>query len=259
MSARDTVGLFGIAIDNVTMAQALECLRMLLLDERGHHYVVTPNVHHIVRLRRDARFRQAYAGAALVLADGMPLVWASRSLGRPLKMRVTGADLLPYVCEMAASLDKSVFLLGGGDGVAERAADNLRLAYPRLQVAGTYSPPMGFERDPAEERRIVERINGAHPDVLAIGLGAPKQELWIAAHRDELHFRVALCIGAALDYVAQTLKRAPHWMQSRGLEWLWRLVHEPRRLWKRYLVEDLAFASVVLEEWWRRKSTSEPQ
>lgn len=235
MSARDTIGLFGIAIDNVTMAQALEQLRLVLMDEGGHDYVVTPNVHHIVRLQRDALFRQAYAGASLVLADGMPLVWASRSLGRPLKMRVTGADLLPCVCEMAASLDKSVFLLGAGDGVAARAAD--------------------FERDPAEERRVVERVNGAKADVLAIGLGAPKQELWIAAHRDQLHFRVALCIGAAIDYVAETLKRAPHWMQRNGLEWLWRLAQEPRRLWRRYLVEDLEFASLLVEEWWRKKRT----
>lgn len=255
MNPRDTIGLFGIAIDNVTMAQALECLRMLLMDEGGHYYVVTPNVHHIVRLQRDALFRQAYAGASLVLADGMPLVWASRSLGRPLKMRVTGADLLPCVCEMAASLDKSVFLLGGRDGVAERAAHNLRLAYPGLRIAGTDSPPMGFERDPVEQRRVVERINGAKADVLAVGLGAPKQELWIAAHQRELDFRVALCIGAAIDYVAQTLKRAPHWMQSCGLEWLWRLLQEPRRLWKRYLIDDLAFAPLLVEEWWRKKKT----
>jgi len=255
MSVPERVGLFGISVDNVTMAQALECLRMLLLAEGGHHYVVTPNVDHIVRLRHDARFRQAYAGAALVLADGMPLVWASRSLGRPLKMRVTGADLLPCVCEMAASLDKSVFLLGGGDGVAARAAHNLRLAYPRLRIAGIYSPPVGFERDRAEDRRVVERINGAHPDVLAIALGAPKQELWIAAHREELHFRVALCIGAGIDYAARTLKRAPRWMQSHGLEWLWRLAHEPRRLWKRYLVEDMEFVSLVAKEWWRWKKT----
>jgi N-acetylglucosaminyldiphosphoundecaprenol N-acetyl-beta-D-mannosaminyltransferase len=253
MSARDTIALFGIAIDNLTMGQALECLRILLMDEDGHYYVVTPNVHHIVRLQRDALFRQAYAGASLVLADGMPLVWASRSLGRPLKMRVTGADLLPCVCEMAASLDKSVFLLGARNGVAERAAYNLRRSYPGLQIAGTYSPPVGFEHDPAEEGRVMERINGAKPDVLAIGLGAPKQEVWIAAHRQELHFGVALCVGAAIDYAAQALKRAPHWMQQNGLEWLWRLMQEPRRLWRRYLVDGLAFAPLLVAEWRRKK------
>lgn len=259
MSVPDAIRLFGIAIDNLTMAQALERLRILLTEEGGHHYVVTPNVDHVVRLRRDALFRQAYAGASMVLADGMPLVWASRWLGRPLKMRVTGADLLPCVCELAASMDKSVFLLGGLDGVAERAAHNLRLAYPRLQIAGTYSPPMGFERDPAEERRVVERVNGAKPDVLALAFGAPKQELWIAGHRQDLHFGVALCIGAAIDYAAQAVERAPHWMQQRGLEWLWRLMQEPRRLWKRYLIEDLGFMPLLLEEWWRRKSNSEPR
>jgi N-acetylglucosaminyldiphosphoundecaprenol N-acetyl-beta-D-mannosaminyltransferase len=253
MSDRETVRLFGIAIDNLTMAQALERLRILLLDEGGRHYVVTPNVDHVVRLQRDTIFLQAYAGAALVLADGMPLVWASRSLGRPLKMRVTGADLLPRACQMAASLGKSVFLLGGADGVAERAAHNLRLASPGLRIAGTYSPPMGFERDAAEDRGVVERINRAQPDVLAIGLGAPKQELWIARHRRELIFSVALCIGGAIDLAAGVAARAPVWMQQGGLEWLWRLMQEPRRLWKRYLVDDLGFAPLVLREWQRRR------
>lgn len=245
------VALFGITIDNVTTAEAVEAVRRLLDDGKGRHYVATPNVDHIVRLSRDAAFRQAYAGASLVLADGMPLIWASRPLGRPLKSRVTGADLFPNVCAMAASIGKSVFLLGGRDGVAARAARNLQARHPGLHIAGVYSPPMGFERDPAEHQRIVERINRARPDVLAIGLGAPKQELWIAAHRRELEFGVALCIGAGIDFVAGDLQRAPRWMQHHGLEWLWRLIQEPGRLWKRYLVDDMAFARIVAREWWR--------
>jgi len=243
--------LFGITIDNLTMAQAVEAIRELVNDSKGHHYVATPNTDHIVRLHKDPVFRKAYAGASLVLADGMPLIWASRSLGRPLQMRVTGADLLPAVCEMAAANAKSVFLLGGRAGVAERAALNLQAAYPGLQIAGTYSPPLGFERDPVEQRRIVEQVNRVCPDVLAIGLGAPKQELWIAAHHRELQFGVALCIGAAIDFAAGAVERAPRWMQEGGLEWFWRLAQEPRRLWKRYLVDDMAFARIVAREWWR--------
>jgi len=252
--------LFGTAIDNLTMGQAVERVRELLMNGHGRYYVTTPNVDHIIRLQRDPVFRRAYAGAALVLADGMPVVWASRPLGRPLRARVCGADLLPYVCELAASLERSVFLLGGRVGAAERAAENLRRRYPRLLIAGTCCPPMGFERDPSEERHVVERVNGARPDVLAIGLGSPKQELWIAARQTQLDFGVALCVGAAIDYAAQMVRRAPRWMQQSGFEWLWRLMQEPRRMWKRYLIDDMAFARLVAQEWWRArfKQSREP-
>jgi N-acetylglucosaminyldiphosphoundecaprenol N-acetyl-beta-D-mannosaminyltransferase len=252
------ISLFGITIDNLTMVQAVERIGELLKEGRGQHYVATPNVDHIVRLYKDCAFRQAYASASLVLADGMPVIWASRLLRRPLQMRVTGADLLPAVCEMAASTGRSVFLLGGLAGVAERAAHNLRLRYAGLQIAGTYSPALGFERDAAERARIIERINAVRPDILAIGLGAPKQELWIAGNRSELHFGVALCIGAAIDFAAGELERAPRWMQEQGFEWLWRLSQQPRRLWRRYLVEDMAFARIVAREWWRIRVRGSP-
>jgi N-acetylglucosaminyldiphosphoundecaprenol N-acetyl-beta-D-mannosaminyltransferase len=254
----DRISLFGITIDNVTMAQARERIRRLLEQRNGRHYVVTPNVDHIVRLYKDAAFRRVYAGAALVIPDGMPLIWASRPLGRPLQARVTGADLLPSVCEMAASSGRSLFLLGGREGVAERAARNLQARYPGLRIAGTYSPPMGFERDRAEDQRTVERINRARADILAIGLGSPKQELWIARHQRELQFGVALCIGAAIDFAAGVLKRAPQWMQHHGLEWLWRLMQDPKRLCKRYLVDDMAFAGIVAREWWRLRLLRRP-
>lgn len=246
--------LYGITIDNLTPAEAVEEVRRLLDYGKGQHYVVTPNVDHVVRLEHDPAFRKAYASAALVLPDGMPLVWASRLLGRPLRGRVTGADLLPQVCQMAAASGKSIFLLGGREGVAEGAARNLQARFPGLRIAGFYSPPMGFERDAAENRRIVERVNRARPDILAIGLGAPKQELWISEHRRSLDFGVALCVGAALDFAAGTLARAPRWMREAGLEWLWRLAREPRRLWKRYLVDDVAFGRIVAQQWLKRRS-----
>lgn len=243
--------LFGIGIDNVTTDQAVEALRRLLDSGKGQHYVVTPNVDHVVRLENDAAFRQAYAGATLVLPDGMPLVWASRVLGKPLKERVTGADLLPRACAMGARDGRSIFLLGGREGVAELAARKLAEKYPGLRIAGVYSPPMGFERDPAENRRIAALVNRARPDILVVGLGAPKQELWIAAHRRSLDFGVALCIGAAIDFAAGTLSRAPRVLRRTGFEWAWRLAREPRRLWKRYLVDDMAFGRIVLREWRR--------
>jgi N-acetylglucosaminyldiphosphoundecaprenol N-acetyl-beta-D-mannosaminyltransferase len=251
----DRVTLFGVTIDNVTAAEAVERVRELL-ENGGQHYVTTPNTDHVVRLQNDTALRQAHAEASLVLADGWPVVQACRILGRPLKGRVTGADLLPNVCEMGAKSGRSLYILGGMDGVAERAAHNLRARYPGLRIAGTYSPPFGFERDAEECRRIAERIDRARPDLLAIGLGCPKQELWIAKHRHEMQFGVALCIGAAIDFAAGNLSRAPQWMQHNGLEWLYRLAQEPGRLWKRYLVDDMAFARVVAREWFNRRKSA---
>lgn len=252
----DRVTLFGVTIDNVTAAEAVEAVRRLLADGAGQHYVTTPNTDHVVRLQTDAALREAHAGASLVLADGMPVIWASRMLGRPLKERVTGADLLPSVCEMAAKDGRSLYVLGGIDGVAECAAHNLRVRFPGLRIAGTYSPPFGFERDADECRRIAERIDRARPDILAIGLGCPKQELWIAKHQREMRYGVALCVGAAIDFAAGNVSRAPQWMQHNGLEWLYRLVQEPGRMWKRYLVDDMAFARVVAREWFNRRKSA---
>jgi exopolysaccharide biosynthesis WecB/TagA/CpsF family protein len=254
----DRVALFGITFDNVTAAEAVEAVGRLLEEWKtrgsGQHYVTTPNTDHVVRLYKNPALRQAHAEATICIADGMPVVMASRALGRGLKERVAGADLLPDVCEMAAREGRSLFILGGLDGVAERAAHNLRARYPGLRIAGTYSPPFGFERDPAECRRIVERINRARPDVLAVGLGCPKQELWITQYRGEMQFGVALCIGAAIDFAAGNLARAPKWMQQWGLEWLYRILQEPRRLWKRYLVDDMVFAVIVAREWRKRRN-----
>lgn len=245
------VHLFGIEIDNVTRPEALERLQQYLNNGRGH-YVTTPNVDHVVRLQRDEDFRQAYRSASLVVADGAPVVWASRLLGRPLKERVTGADLIPEVCALAAQEGRSVFFLGGNPGVAQRAGENLQRLFPGLRVAGCYAPPFGFEQDPAQNEEAIRRVEEAHPDILFAALGAPKQEKWVFSHRERLGFRLALCIGSALDYPAGAARRAPSWMREGGLEWLWRIGLEPRRLAKRYLVDDLPFAGLVLKEWWRR-------
>jgi N-acetylglucosaminyldiphosphoundecaprenol N-acetyl-beta-D-mannosaminyltransferase len=244
------VELFGIVIHNVTMDEAVDGIAGWLTGS-GRHYVTTPNVDHVMRLQRDPGFRQIYRNASLVVADGMPLIWASRWLGKPLKERVSGADLLPKVCEATAQLGKTVFLLGGKDGIAERAARNLQARFPSLRIVGSYGPPVGFESNEAENQRIVRAINEAQPDVLFVCLGAPKQEQWVARYLQQLHIKVALCVGAGIDYAAGTLKRAPQWMQRVGLEWAWRLLQEPGRLWRRYLVTDLAFGGVCLSEWWR--------
>lgn len=246
--AQKRVNLFGITFHNVTMAEAVEAIRHFA-DGETKHFVTTPNVDHIVRLRKDREFREAYEKASLVLADGAPVIWASRLLSRPIKERVAGSDLLIPVCQRAAEKGHSVYFLGGQVGVAEKAIVRLKESFPSLQVAGHYAPPFGFENDVNENRKIVHQINQAKPHLLFIALGAPKQEKWVVRHLHELEIKVALCIGAGVDFIAGTAKRAPQWMRNISLEWLWRLLHEPKRLWRRYLIHDAAFPGMFLKEW----------
>ena len=254
MSSRelDTIRLFGadVAVADVPRAAAL--LLDWARDEttRACRYVVTPNINHVVLLSRRPDFAAAYRDAALVLVDGMPLVWAGRLLGRRLPGRVAGSDLAPALFRAAAEGPPlTVFLLGALPGVAERAAEKVEQTYPGVRVVGTYSPPFGFEEDPLETANILERIASARPQVLAVGLGAPKQELWVHEHRAELSTRVALCIGATIDFLAEEATRAPVWVRKTGLEWAFRVMQEPRRLAKRYWRDGWAFLPLFWKEW----------
>jgi N-acetylglucosaminyldiphosphoundecaprenol N-acetyl-beta-D-mannosaminyltransferase len=250
---RPGIAIADLRFDVLDLPGAVAVIEQALASNvRG--YVVTPNVDHLVQYRRDPAYRSACDAAALRLADGMPIVWASRLLGRPLPARVAGSDLLPALSEMAARRGDAIFLLGGADGVAERAAERLAARFPRLRIAGTWAPPAGFEPvgDAAED--AVRAVNAARPSVLFVGLGAPKQELWVHRYWDRLGTTVAVCCGAAIDFAAGTRARAPVWMQRTGLEWSWRLAREPGRLWKRYLVRDAAFVGIFLTEWWSVRS-----
>jgi N-acetylglucosaminyldiphosphoundecaprenol N-acetyl-beta-D-mannosaminyltransferase len=169
------IRLMNTEIDNVTMTEAVDCVKYLAEHGKGA-FVVTPNVDHMIKLEKDERFAAIYADADLILADGTPLLWFAKGLGTPLKEKVSGSDLFPLVCEMAAREGLSVFFLGAAEGVAAKAAEVLKKRYSGLQVAGTYSPPFGFERDAEETKRICAMINDARPDILFVGVGAPKQE-----------------------------------------------------------------------------------
>jgi N-acetylglucosaminyldiphosphoundecaprenol N-acetyl-beta-D-mannosaminyltransferase len=213
--------------------------------------VVTPNADHVVRLETNGELREAYAKAALVTPDGMPVVWASRWLGTPVKERVAGSDLMPRLCEIAAKTGLKVFLLGGAEGVADRAANNLVQSYPGLAVAGTLCPPPGFERDAARNAEIVRTIRESGADLVFVCLGSPKQDVWASKHLSQFDKGVFLGVGAAIDFCAGTMRRAPAWMQRAGLEWMYRVVQEPRRLIGRY-TKDLYFFVLVLRELWRQ-------
>lgn len=240
--------LLGVQIDDLTMDEALERIGALIERRTPPAYVVTPNVDHVVKLQDDVEFRAVYAGADLVLCDGVPLLWASRLLRRPLKAKVSGSDLFVAFPALAARRGWRPFFLGGRPGAAERAAAILAAREPGFSVAGTYAPPFGFERDPVEDQRAVDLVRAARPDVLFVGLGAPKQEKWIHRHLHALGVPVSIGVGVSFEFVSGDVRRAPRWMQRAGLEWSWRLAMEPRKLWRRYLVEDARFLRLVARE-----------
>jgi N-acetylglucosaminyldiphosphoundecaprenol N-acetyl-beta-D-mannosaminyltransferase len=247
--------VFGVDIDVTTSASAVE--RILSWCRLGwRQLVVTPNLDHVVALRSNPKLAAAYERAGLVLADGMPLVWASRLGGPPLPERVTGADLIQPLCRAAAQEGLSVFFLGSRMPVLEEAARRLSAMAPGLKVAGLYEPPHGADFDAAEDDRIVELIRAAKPDILFLALGMPKQEIWAARNMDRLETHAVLCIGAGLDYIAGKVSRAPRILQRTGLEWVWRLLSEPARLGPRY-GRDIAwvprlFLEQLLHVWRRR-------
>lgn len=243
----EQVNICGVAIHNFTMHEALAGIERFILA-RQPVSVVTPNVDHIVKLQSDASFCGIYARSALVLADGVPLLWAAKFLGTPLREKISGSDLFPKLCEVAAQKGWRVFFLGGRPGAAAKSAVVLKNRYPKLIVSGTYSPDFGFEKDPIYNDKIIQMIQHAKPDILFIGLGTPKQENWADKYKDICKVPVSIGIGAGFEFVAGMVKRAPAWMQKTGLEWFWRLLMEPGRLWKRYLVDDMQFFRLVLKQ-----------
>lgn len=247
-SVRPHVAMFGLRFAAVTLHEAARMLVEAGADRRKG-LVVTPNVDHLVIIHRDASARLVYQSASWVFADGMPIVWLSRVLHPPgVPERVTGSDLLPLVASQSAERGLRLFFCGGAAGVAERLVARLQEATPRMNIVGTYSPPLGFESDPDESARMVRRCNDARPDILFLGLGTPKQELWAYRHLSELNVGPILCFGGAFDLAAGLKARAPRWLRNAGLEWAWRLAYEPRRLWKRYLVQDVVFAVLAVKE-----------
>jgi N-acetylglucosaminyldiphosphoundecaprenol N-acetyl-beta-D-mannosaminyltransferase len=232
-----------IWVDSVDFEGALAAIEHLV--ERGQGGAVyTPNVDHVVVAHRDAAFREAYRRADLVLCDGQPLLWASRLIGLRLPQKVSGSDLFLPLMRLAARRGFRVFLLGGGPGVAEEAAGRLESTLG-VKIAGLAAPRIGLRADP-EEDALVQRIVAARPDLVLACLGTPKGELWIDRVRDRVRPAVALSVGASLDFYVGRVRRAPRWMQRAGLEWLYRLCLEPRRLARRYLIEDPEFLLILL-------------
>lgn len=227
--------ILGVRADCISMAGALARIEAMIDEHRQHGgaaaQIITVNPEFVWAARKDAAFRETINRAALVLPDGMGIVWASRILGHPFPERVTGADLLPLLAERCAGRGYRLFLLGAGPGVAEETARILQQRFPGLQIAGAY----GGSPAPAEADQILDVIRAARPDVLTVAYGAPKQDLWIRQHAQalgEAGVGIAIGVGGAYDFIAGRVARAPRWMQRAGLEWLFRLLRQPRRAWR---------------------------
>jgi exopolysaccharide biosynthesis WecB/TagA/CpsF family protein len=244
------VNLFGMQVARTTMQQTVGTILDWCREPRDSvaRFVVTPNVDHVVLFHQRADVRAAYSDASLVLADGTPLVWAARLLKQPLPERVAGSDLVPQLFA-STHTPLRVFLLGAEPGVADVAAFQVMHKWPNVQVVGTYSPPPGFENDSAENNRIFDIVGETAPDLVIVGLGAPKQELWVHRHHRQLQAKVVICAGATIDFLAGHRRRSPVWMRRVGLEWAHRLCTEPRRLAGRYLRDAWIFPQLVWRQW----------
>ena len=243
-SAGDSSFLFEeLNFANLDLNEAAEKITQLA-NEAKTSWVVTPNSDHVLRAKKDSKFKKIAQEADLLVADGMPIVWASRLLGQALKERVTGADLLPTICRLAASKGIEVCMLGGMEGEAMVAIKNFESEFPGFKGSYIY-PPFGFEKDPDETSRIISRLHDSKARIIFVGVGSPKQEYWIYDHRDQLPEGVYLGVGMAISLAAGTKSRAPEWMQKNGLEWLYRIYQEPVRMIKRYSSNFEIFLLIV--------------
>jgi N-acetylglucosaminyldiphosphoundecaprenol N-acetyl-beta-D-mannosaminyltransferase len=236
--------ILGVGVSAINLEIALRTIEGWI-SRQEYHYVCVTGVHGVMESWRDEDLQRIHNAAGLVICDGMPLAWLSRLMGLRQVERVRGSDFMLKVCECSAKQGYRQFFYGGAPGVAEKLASRLQSHFPGLQVTGVCSPPFRT-LSPEEDRAVVEHINSAKPDIVWVGLSTPKQECWMAAHRGRLNAPVLIGVGAAFDFNAGLKRQAPHWMQRSGLEWLFRLIMEPRRLWRRYLVNNPWFLWLVL-------------
>jgi len=249
------IAVMGLPLDSVTSEEAVKAIEGLILSG-GTHQVATANLDFWLNSLSNPHLHRILAGCSLVIPDGMPLVWASKLLGTPLAERVTGVDLVPRLAELSAQKGYGIYLLGGRDGVADRAANLLAERYPGVRIVGTFAPFHG-ELAQMDHSKILNRINAAKPDILLVAFGNPKQEKWIWMHRKRLGVPVSIGVGASFDILVGDAKRAPRWIQRGGMEWLMRMLQEPGRLGPRYLRDFAALLQrlplAVLADWAQRE------
>ena len=245
-----TVRVGGVGFSNVTMKQTLSMILLMIQKSQTPHHIVTGNLDHLCILETDHEFRNAYATASLVLADGMPIVWLSklvRSQSQPaLPERVAGSDLFWELGKLSQSNGVRIFLLGGKPGAADGAKEKLLEMYPDCEICGTYCPSFADFDSSEVQDEIVRKVRSASPDILMVAFGAPKQEKWILANKHRLGVPVSIGVGGSFEMACGFSKRAPKIMQELGLEWAFRLLQDPARLYERYIRKDIPFLIELL-------------
>lgn len=242
------INIGGTGISDITLEETMDLFDQWIQEKTPRQICVTP-VNCVVWASQDPSLQTIYNQADLTLCDGVPLIWASAFIGsQKLRGRVTGLDLLPQYMERVHQKQYRVFFLGSAPGVAAEYQAQLEALFPGIQIVGTYSPPYAAQFSEEENQKMVEMINAAAPDILWVSLTAPKQDFWIAQHLSQLKSTINIGIGGALDVAVGRFKRAPIWMQKNGLEWLYRFMKEPRRLFRRYFVEAPAILPILLKQ-----------
>lgn len=246
-----TVNILDVEIDNLSRDELLA-----RLDADGG-VVVTPNVDHLMKLQHDEDFREVYDAVDFRVCDSKILMYAAQFLGTPICDKISGSDLLPWFCDYHRdNPDVKIYMLGAAPGVAKLAQQRINARIGREIIVEAHSPTYGFEKSPEECEAIVERIRASSANVLVVGVGAPKQEKWIVKYRDQLpNIKTFLAVGAAIDFEAGHKPRSPEFVTELGLEWLYRTMSEPKRLWKRYLIEDMPFFGLVFQQWLAARKT----
>lgn len=232
-------------VNNVSMKETLGYIDNCIKENSKKSYIVAVNVDVITKIEKDHYLKEITDNADLVLVDGTPLVWISKLFKTPVKEKISGSDLVPLVCKMSAEKGYKMFFIGGKDGVAEQAKVSLKRQYPEIKIVGTYAPPFGFEKNQEELKKINYMISEAKPDILVACFGCPKQEKFIYGNIDKYDAKVSICAGATIDFLAGNVKRAPQWMSNYGLEWFYRFTKEPRRLFKRYFIDDVKIIKLI--------------
>lgn len=240
----DKQSLLNTYINNFNMNETIKNIEDLIIRKKKS-YVVAVNTDVVMKIESDSYLKEITDNADIALVDGKPLIWISKIHKKPVKAKISGSDLIPELCSVAAEKGYTIFIIGGKAGIAKQAEQKIREQLPGIHIVGTYSPPFGFEKDVDEINKINNMISEAKPDIVIACFGCPKQEKWIYENYKKYDAAVSICAGATVDFLSENIKRAPKWMSKHGLEWFYRFIKEPKRLFKRYFVDDVKIVKLV--------------